>query len=245
MRLNVIGSSSIGNCYLLEDSNGEKLMIECGMTYSDIKKGSHYDLSNLSGVLVSHSHKDHSKAAFNLAQSGHKIYMSEGCRNNTLEKETYWFYAVNIIKSEETYQVGSFSVMPFGVVHDAEETLNFLIHHNETGTICFITDTAHVPYRFENISTWMIEANYSSSMLQEMIDSGRIKYNEVSRVTKNHMSLEMATEVVRVHGTDKLKNVVIIHMSDRNSYEDYFKQYFSERTGIMPYLAGKGMEIKL
>ena len=52
-RLKVLCSSSEGNCYILESSN-EKLIIELGMSWSEVLKGLNYKIDDVAGCLVSH-----------------------------------------------------------------------------------------------------------------------------------------------------------------------------------------------
>lgn len=55
MKIATLSSGSHGNCYLLE-SNGEILILDCGIPMKDIKIGLDFDLRRVSGVLVTHSH---------------------------------------------------------------------------------------------------------------------------------------------------------------------------------------------
>ncbi|WP_024622120.1 MBL fold metallo-hydrolase [Metaclostridioides mangenotii] len=81
MKIKVLGSSSKGNCYLLQLKT-ETLILECGINYKQILKGLNYDLESVVGCLVTHEHKDHSKAITELTENGIDIYTSKG----TLEK---------------------------------------------------------------------------------------------------------------------------------------------------------------
>lgn len=56
MILKVLGSSSTGNCYLLQSSEGETLIIECGINIREIKKALNFNIRNVAGVLISHEH---------------------------------------------------------------------------------------------------------------------------------------------------------------------------------------------
>ena len=55
MTLNVIGSGSSGNCYILK-SNNEKLILDCGLPIKVIKQWLDFDLGGMQGVLISHAH---------------------------------------------------------------------------------------------------------------------------------------------------------------------------------------------
>ena len=61
MQLEIIGSGSQGNSYLLSNDT-DVLLIELGVQFKRIKKALDYDLSKINGALVSHIHGDHAKA---------------------------------------------------------------------------------------------------------------------------------------------------------------------------------------
>jgi len=56
MKLTCLGSSSAGNCYLLQADNGETLILDCGIPIKEIKKGLNWDIRGIKGVIISHTH---------------------------------------------------------------------------------------------------------------------------------------------------------------------------------------------
>ena len=58
--LKVLASGSSGNSYIYEVDN-EILLIELGINFKDIKKALDFDLSNVKGAIITHSHGDHAK----------------------------------------------------------------------------------------------------------------------------------------------------------------------------------------
>ena len=59
LTLKCIGSGSNGNCYLLY-SGDDVLIIDCGLSIGDIKRGLNYKITGIKGVLSTHGHFDHS-----------------------------------------------------------------------------------------------------------------------------------------------------------------------------------------
>lgn len=55
MKISVLGSSSKGNCYILEENN-EIIIIEAGLPLCEVKKVLHFDISKIRGVCISHEH---------------------------------------------------------------------------------------------------------------------------------------------------------------------------------------------
>nr|DAJ69987.1 MAG TPA: YycJ-like MBL-fold protein [Caudoviricetes sp.] len=56
MKLTCLGSSSAGNCYLLQADSGETLIFDCGIGIKEIKKGLDWDIRGIKGVIISHAH---------------------------------------------------------------------------------------------------------------------------------------------------------------------------------------------
>lgn len=56
MILKTIGSGSSGNCHLLTASNGETLILDCGIPIKEIKKGLDWNIRGIKGVIISHTH---------------------------------------------------------------------------------------------------------------------------------------------------------------------------------------------
>ena len=52
MKLHCINSGSSGNCYLLESSNGEVLIIESGEKLEKVKQSLNFDISKIKGVIL-------------------------------------------------------------------------------------------------------------------------------------------------------------------------------------------------
>ncbi len=55
MRVISTGSTK-GNCYALQSSTGEIVILDCGCNYKKILRGIDYQIRNVAGVLLSHEH---------------------------------------------------------------------------------------------------------------------------------------------------------------------------------------------
>ncbi|HDY88547.1 MAG TPA: MBL fold metallo-hydrolase [bacterium] len=55
VNLQILGSSSKGNCYILSNDT-EALIIEVGVKFSKIKEAVNFNISKIVGVLLSHAH---------------------------------------------------------------------------------------------------------------------------------------------------------------------------------------------
>ena len=55
MEIEILASGSSGNCHIIEHSKS-KLMIECGIPITEIKKKGGYKVHEIQACLVSHEH---------------------------------------------------------------------------------------------------------------------------------------------------------------------------------------------
>ena len=186
MELKVLGSSSKGNCYLLDNGN-EALMIECGIAFKNVQKAVDFDINRIAGCIISHEHGDHAKHVGKCLDARIPCYMSAGTRNalglashplaHTMDEQV-----VNVI--------GNFGVMPFATEHDAAQPFGFLICHKETGTVLFATDTYYLQYTFDGLNNIMIECNYRQDILDANVEAGTIPAKLRARTMKSHCSLD-------------------------------------------------------
>lgn len=239
MILKTIGSSSQGNCYILEAENGEKLMLEAAIRQERLIMQTKLD--NVSACLITHSHGDHSAYAKYMLNRGIDLYCSNGTASR-LGIDRY-----QSLKPNSIYSIGSFYVMPFDVKHDADEPLNFLIQHNEMGLMAFITDSAEMIKISDLVDHWLIEANYDSAIVDSMND--RSMDFLVNRIMNNHMSIEDALSTIMYNishnNGEKPKSITFCHLSRLNQDIDKLKYECYEATGINADIAESGKCIEL
>lgn len=239
MKLIVLGSNSDGNCYLLDDGK-EVLMIECGVGIKAIKQALNFNTAKVTACIITHEHKDHCKSVEDLLKLGIKVAASLGTiQAMTLERH----HRVTILKDTNKYLFGQFLVKPFKVQHDAKEPLGFLIQHPESGLILFLTDTYYCAYKFQGLNNIIIEANHSKEILDERMKSGESKEFLRNRVLSSHMSLDTCKEMLKANDLKAVHNIVLIHLSDRNSNEEQFRKEIFEQTGKKVFIAKAGLII--
>lgn len=56
MKLGIGGTGSLGNAYFLQADNGEILLLDAGLPILAIKKMINYDIANVVGCVITHSH---------------------------------------------------------------------------------------------------------------------------------------------------------------------------------------------
>lgn len=233
--IKVLASGSTGNCYIVQ-AGEEILLLECGINFKNIKQGLGFDLSKVKGCLVTHEHKDHSKAINEVMKAGINVYLSEGTAASIENIEIVSKYRLHSIKHREAFEIGGFSITPFTTEHDVAEPLGFLIYHSQIGKLLFATDTYYLKYVFNNVDHILIECNYSEDVLPQL-PAWR------ARTIKSHMSLETLKEALRTWDLGNTKEIVLIHISQDNGDPDRFQAEINELTGIETYVASLGLII--
>jgi phosphoribosyl 1,2-cyclic phosphodiesterase len=189
MKIKVLATGSKGNCYLLEH-NGRILVLDAGIPYKDIVRGTGYKPQLISGVIVTHNHTDHSYSASEMETKGFKVW-----RPYLMEKN---------IRGRK---FGEFLVTSFDVEHDGEPCVGYIIKVGGR-TIFYATDFEVIKYDFRglNITDMLIEVNYTDDML----DENEYKY---SHVLVGHAELNTTKRYIEVHNSENLQNVILVHAS--------------------------------
>lgn len=242
MKLTILGSNSNGNGYILQNEN-EALILECGMDVFEAKKALDFNISKVQGLLITHEHDDHAKYVKKYQNSGFEVFASNGTIEHLKMKQR--LKTANALLPNKLVNIGNFKVLPFLVKHDAKEPFGFLINHKDMGTLLFMTDTYRVDYKFNNVSHILIEANHCKEIIEQRFLEGKLTPSRYSRLVKSHLNIQNCVSFLKKNDLSKVNNIVLIHLSDRNSDEKMFVEKTIEATGKRVFVAHKGLEINL
>lgn len=221
MVLKCLGSGSSGNCYLLS-SDTETLIIEAGIPYKRILKGLDFNLMNVVGVVVSHSHSDHSKSAEDFKRAGIPVFDS---------------YDSEAEKQVRTY--GKFVIHSFKLEHDVP-CMGFYILHPDMGSLVYLTDTEYCRYKFPKVNHILIEANYDARLIPE-------DHPARVHILKGHMELQTTKGFIQANKSSELRNVILCHMSEDNMDYEVMQKEVSEVAGkrVKVSVAESGLSVEL
>lgn len=240
MTLHVLGSSSAGNGYILDAEDGA-LVIEAGMPLHEVLRMTGYRLPHIKGCVVSHEHRDHARYAGE--------YMGMGVRvlalPSVLASACTWSNIFGTAAApKHAYMIGAYKIIALPVAHDVP-CLAFVIDHGEMGRLAFVTDTMMLEYKLSRVNHLLVEANYCDEILDRNISRGAVAAAERSRLTHSHMELKTAVGVAKANMWKGLSEIVLIHLSPRNSDAETFRGEMEKATGIPTYVARPGMKIQL
>lgn len=209
MKLKCISTGSSGNCYLLQAGSGETLIIDCGISIKEIKKGLDWNVKGVVGAICTHRHQDHGKSVADIRNMGIRVF------NPALD------IFLDVVYFDD------FTIRPFDLTTvdgrwthtNADGTecpcYGFLITHKEMGKLLYITDTELIKWRFKDINHILLGVNYD----KDLVDNDNPKANHVFR---GHLSIDTACDFVKANYSDSLQNVIMCHLSSENSDKDSF-----------------------
>lgn len=237
MKLTVLGSSSKGNCYILEGKS-ETLLIEAGIRISEVKQALDFDLKKVIGCFVTHKHNDHSGYIKDYLAAGIQVMALE----SVFKSKNLGLLGGKSIEPGRGYIIGNFRVYAFEVSHGVP-CLGFVIDHQECGRILFLTDTMNCKYTFTELTQVMIECNYCDEVLDSNIIEGKIPAFMRQRLLSTHMELQTTKKVLSNQDLSQVRNIVLLHLSDGNSDEQRFVREINESTHKTVTAANKGVRL--
>jgi len=239
MKVAALSSGSCGNCFYVSH-NGDALLVDVGISCKQVEERLAMlgeSAEKIKGIFVTHEHTDHIKGAdvfarkFNVPIFATKGTIDHGflCSDEAL---------INEIKSNETLKVAGLSIEAFSKFHDAAQPVSYTIRNDKTLSI--ITDVGHACRNvIENVheSDFLIlESNHDLRMLED----GPYPYFLKQRIGSNlgHLSNFHSGLCVLEHGTRKLKNIMLAHLSEINNVPQLafgtFSSLVKERLDLKP-----------
>ncbi len=225
MQIKSLASGSTGNCYWVSDGQTQ-ILIECGISIKEIKKGLNYKLHEVSGCLISHGHADHSKAWRELTKAGVNLYMT---LDTFFTLNNADGYRINYL-GKLPYRIGTLQIIGFDTAHDCPGSSGFLVY-TATKRLLYASDTFYIRHRFEGLTHVLVECNYDDQTLQENIDSGHINPSLAMRIQRSHMGLETLLDFFAANDLSQIQEIYLIHLSNGNANEARIKEAVQRATG--------------
>lgn len=226
MEIKAISSGSKGNAYYVSDGK-TRLLIECGVTISKLKRTTEFDLEKIHGIIISHRHSDHCRSVKQCSEAGIDLFAPSDVF------EYYGLCGTNCHRVREFrgFTAGTMFILPFDLNHDCVN-FGYLICSRETKErLLYFSDTYMVKYRFEHLTHIMAECNHSMRLLKENTEAGLIPVWLKDRIKVNHMSIENLLKFFKANDMSEVKEIYLIHISENNGNPASFRQRVRKASG--------------
>lgn len=218
-----LGSGSAGNAALIR-SAGTTFLVDAGLSAKQLSirlQTVGVSVEQLTGVLLTHEHHDHTSALkVLLGRNELPVYCNamtaRALKDNGLSHSNW-----KLFQTGSEFTLGDFTIRPFLVPHDAAEPVGFRISGSE-GCLGVLTDLGHATHSIfdalRGVRALLIETNYDEQMLQQ--DTKR-PWSVKTRISSRHGHLSNAAAGrVLTQLAAPLSHVIIGHLSrDCNSPE--------------------------
>lgn len=224
MNLCSIASGSSGNCIYVGNDHTH-VMIDAGISGKKVEMGLNgigLMTSEMDGILITHEHIDHIGGLGVLARRyGLPIYATRGTIDGILHTKPVGEIPVDLfceISEDETFTIGDLTVNPIKVSHDAAQPVAYRFF-GDGKSIAVMTDLGkyddYIIEHLQNCDALLLEANHDINMLQV----GRYPYYLKQRILgdKGHLSNESSGRLLCRLLHDKLKHIVLGHLSAENN----------------------------
>jgi phosphoribosyl 1,2-cyclic phosphodiesterase len=216
-RIKVLASGSKGNSTLVQTEAGAYL-VDAGLSGCELERrlgAEGVDISDLSGVVVTHEHIDHVSALNVIAKKSKvKIFCNRGTAYR-LQKRISKYAQWNLFQTGSRFLLAGVEIKTHRISHDAEEPIAVVMAYRgfKFGIVTDLGKTTHLDIQeLKGVHGILLEANYDLKMLQE--DTTRpweIKQRIMSRF--GHLSNDAAKDFVKEITWDGLNRVILGHLS--------------------------------
>lgn len=222
MKYAVLASGSKGNATLV-CSEKTVILIDCGISRRKLEERlaqCGLGITDISAVLVTHSHSDHSSGLkmFNVSD----IYASLFVLGKNVSEH-------NILSPYVPRTFGDLTVTPLPLSHDAVNTTGYLITDGEENLV-YITDTGFVPEKvlkiIQGADYYIFESNHDPKMLCE----SKRPPDLIRRILGDQGHLSNVESAYYLSGlvTDRTKEITLAHLSEECNTKEKAVETFNK-----------------
>jgi phosphoribosyl 1,2-cyclic phosphodiesterase len=215
-----LSSGSQGNATLVR-SKATALLIDAGLTRKEMlvrleKAGQ--DPGTITGLLLTHRHKDHCRAAATLCRR-FKIPLHATARTAE-HQQPRTLPEIREFDPSGRFEIGDLEIEALTLSHDAPETQAFVIEHGSEGhRVGIATDlgcsTGGVSDFLQDLDALLLEFNYDPAMLHDGPYPAFLKQRIDSAL--GHLSNEQSATLLNQVAGPRLETIYLCHLSQHNN----------------------------
>lgn len=222
LRIACLGSGSKGNAALIRYGN-QALLLDNGFSARELSRRAEplgFDFSELTAILVTHEHQDHSAGVGVLARKLNiPVYLTSGTQRVLGDKLAN--VQVQRICPNRPFDIGDIVIQPYPVPHDAAEPCQFVFSVGGL-KVGFLSDTGHITAHIRDVladcSVLYLECNHDPKMLEDGPYPDALKWRVGGN--RGHLSNQQSAAFLKTLPVAELQQLVITHMSETNNCPD-------------------------
>ena len=213
----VLGSGSSGNATIVH-CGGEGVLIDAGFSFREFirrfRESGLADSVRLRAILVTHEHDDHVKGLRVCADNLElPVFTTRKCAD-VLRRRDSKIGHFSLIAPGGMFSVGSFSILPFSIPHDAVDPVAFVIRKDEfkIGVATDLGNGNHVvQYELQGCDTLVLESNHDLNLLAASSRPWPLKQRIMG--PQGHLSNDASSQLLSKIIAQNTRNVILAHIS--------------------------------
>ena len=247
------GSGSSGNCYYLENDDNA-IIIDAGVGIRKLKKWvKEYgiNLSAVKGIIITHDHADHIKAAGYISiEQNIKVFATaavhRGIRHNINAMKAIPAGNAIEIETDVPFSLAGFTITAFPIPHDSAENVGYSIQYGDR-TFCIMTDIGAVT---EDVRKHIGESDYiviESNHDREMLLGGKYPRRLKERIMSGmgHLSNAQTAKALVENVSERTKHIWLCHLSEENNHPELARKTIECEFRAYGIIAGKDFELDI
>lgn len=229
-----LNSGSNANCYYVGNKQ-DAVLVDTGLSCRETElrmKRMGLDMQNIRAIFISHEHSDHVAGLYVIAKKYKlPVFITGTTLKNCPGKIDR--SQVRHFSEDHPVTISTLTITAFRKSHDAADPHSFIV---ESGGITagIMTDIGYACKRvkkyFKRCDGIFLESNYCEQLLADGPYSVSLKKRIHGR--KGHLSNKQALELFLTHRSEKLRLLILSHLSQNNNdpsiVEKTFKPYADE-----------------
>jgi len=234
--ITVLGSGSRGNA-LVVHAGAEGVLIDAGFSARELFRRLEQTAVQhtlLKGIVISHEHTDHVRGLRACARRlGVPVYSSRQTAD-VLRARDPGLGQIRIFAPGSAFTVGSFTIEPFTIPHDANDPVGFVVRWNER-KLGLVTDLGHashlVCHHLQRCDLLVLESNHDITMLQGSDRPWSLKKRILGR--HGHLSNDASMELLGQVLKPQTRHVILAHASEECNRYDLVERCVAARLSAL------------
>lgn len=228
LRFALLASGSNGNATLISDG-ATHILQDAGISRKQLLeriRSLNLSPADLAAVLITHEHTDHIKGLKFARSYGIPVYATpktaEEIRLKQKDDDCHLF----TFEAGDMLTFNKITVQSYSVSHDAADPVNFTYTTATGAKLGFATDLGHpcklTMARLAGSHAVIVESNYCPDMLR--VGPYPPFLQQRIRGKQGHLSNEDAQSLLETLRHDRLRLVVMVHLSEKNNCPDLVRE---------------------
>lgn len=220
IKFKMLASGSKGNCGIIL-SDKTKLIIDMGISYLTLKRsleGNSLSLTDFSGILITHCHKDHISGLSSLIKHTKiNVYIPEEMYESLKEivpKERCVFIS-------DIFKINDIEIELIHTSHDAPCSVGYIFKIADKSLV-YVTDTGYINRKYLKKmigkEIYVIESNHDEVKLMDGPYPRFLKERVIS--DRGHLSNITTAKYLKKIISKNTKYVMLVHLSETNNSEE-------------------------